>query len=207
MALNHLREQLNSKSQRAYLARLIAMTLLFLEGCSSSAQTQPGAFTLTSPSFADGDALPTKFTCDGLGETPALAWENAPEGTQSYAVLMEHYPPEATPKPDSYDDGAKWYWLLYDIPADTTSLAQGEVEGIQGTNSTTGNPEYAPPCSQGPGIKTYTWIAYALSESPDLPAATEVTRPSLLEAIDPFILASSELSTSYERTSSETPDE
>jgi hypothetical protein len=41
-----------------------------------------------------------------------LEWGGAPDGTKSFAVIMHHVAPDMT----------KWYWILYNIPADEKSL-------------------------------------------------------------------------------------
>ena len=55
-----------------------------------------GVFTLTSPSFKDGERLAVKNAgnnksnpnCVGENVSPALSWSNPPEGTKSFAILM-----------------------------------------------------------------------------------------------------------------------
>jgi hypothetical protein len=71
------------------------------------------AFTLMSSLFKDGDRIPREFTCDGEDLAPPLAWSDAPEGTRSFALVMED--PDAVCGPVAP-------WLLYDIPAVTTVL-------------------------------------------------------------------------------------
>ncbi len=75
---------------------------------------------VTSPAFAAGDEMPIEFTGDGSGESPPVAWTKGPAGTQCYALNLWH-----TPGPGD----VKSYWLLYDIPADVTSLPQ-DARGI-----------------------------------------------------------------------------
>ena len=59
---------------------------------------------------------------------------------------------------------------------------------------------YAPPCSQGPGAKVYTFTLYALSAKPVLPAtAKQVTGPVLGAAMQGLTLATSSVSVSYTR--------
>ncbi|MGI9041190.1 MAG: YbhB/YbcL family Raf kinase inhibitor-like protein [Gemmatimonadales bacterium] len=49
--------------------------------------------------------------------SPPLRWKRAPQGTRSFAVLMED-PDAREPKPFAH-------WIAYDIPADTTGLPLG----------------------------------------------------------------------------------
>ena len=103
---------------------------------------------LRSPEVAEGGTLPKEFTGDGAAATLPLEWSGAPAGTRSFAVIMHHIPGPGT---------TKWYWVLYNIPADVTSLPKN-VKGIGtlGNNSVNRELGYAPPHSKGPGPKKYT---------------------------------------------------
>ncbi len=144
---------------------------------------------LHSPVVADGGLLPEEFTGDGSGATLPLDWSGAPAGTKSYALVMHHLDPEGV---------AKWYWTLYDIPANVTSLPKN-VQGIGkvGTGFK-GKVGYEPPHSKGPDAKTYTFTLYALSAPAKITLPPSgVNREILLAAIQGVILASSELNVVY----------
>ena len=47
----------------------------------------PVTFLLTSPVFDEGASIPQRHTCDGENVSPALAWRDAPAGTQGFALL------------------------------------------------------------------------------------------------------------------------
>jgi Raf kinase inhibitor-like YbhB/YbcL family protein len=127
-------------------------------------------------------------TCDGSGQSPAVAWENLPEGTKSIAVSLWHEAP----------DQQKSYWLVYNVPATASGIGQNKMpEGTLGLNDKKRN-EYDPMCSKGPGVKTYHITVYALSKNLDLPAK-EVDRKRLLEAIKDCKLAEGTLDYQYER--------
>ena len=113
-------------------------------------------------------------------------------GTKAYAVIMHHIDPEGI---------TKWYWTLYNIPADVRSLpANVRGIGIMGNNSINGRTEYAPPHSKGPGDKTYILTVYALSSPLEVTVpADQVTRDVLLASMKNKILASSELQVVYAR--------
>ena len=38
----------------------------------------PESITVTSPNFAAGDHIPTRFTCKGAGIAPAFGWVGVP---------------------------------------------------------------------------------------------------------------------------------
>ena len=150
------------------------------------------SFTLTSPEVTEGGALPTEYTCDGASSTLPLAWSGAPAGTQSFAVVMHNV---AGP------EDVHWYWVMYNIPANVTSLAKNSTGvGTLGTNSVNGKTAYSPPCSKGPGEKSYTYTVYALSAQPQFSVpASQVNREALLKAIQNITLASAELHVTYTR--------
>ena len=134
---------------------------------SSSPRAKPsqaGGFVLRSSEVAEGGMLPKEFTGDGSSATLPLQWSGAPAGTRSFALIMHHEAP----------DGIKWYWVLYNIPAEVSSLDKN-VKGIGtlGNNSVNRDPGYAPPHSKGPGPKTYTLTVYALSAAPQIAVPAE----------------------------------
>ena len=148
--------------------------------------TKSDSFTLRSSVVLDGTELPQEFTGDGKGLSPPLEWDGVPQGSKSFAISMFHIDREGR---------TKWYWTLYNIPANIHALQQN-VQGVGtfGSNSINRELAYAPPHSKGPGPKTYTITLFALS-SPlhiDLPPS-QVTRDVLLSAMKGKVLASSEL--------------
>ena len=86
-------------------------------------------FAMTSAAFQDKQSIPVKYMENGL--SPPLSWRNAPDGTQSFALIVED--PDELPALGSM----KNYWIVYDIPANVTGLAEGAgAEG--GTKLPTG---------------------------------------------------------------------
>lgn len=148
------------------------------------------AFAVTSPAVPNGGTLPKAFTCDGDSLSPPLAWSGAPEGTKSFAVLMDHIAP----------DGIHWYWIAYAIPPGTVGLPQANKDiGLAAGNSVNRQLAYAPPCSQGLGMKTYTITVFALGDMPDGAAVPRISRTDFLARIAGHVLAEARLSFSYSR--------
>jgi len=149
-------------------------------------------FSVSSPVLEKGSALPIEFTGDGQGYSMPVEWSGAPENTKCFALSLWH----------KARDREKSYWVVYDIPADVTSLpknAQGI--GIMGYNDRD-RQEYMPMRSKGGGAKEYNITVYALSEKPAF-HTDNVTREVLIEAVKQITLAETTLTYTYERSSSE----
>lgn len=148
-------------------------------------------FILSSPGIGEDGRLPVAFTGDGAGVSPPLAWQGAPAGTKSFALIMDHLAP---------GDEMKSYWVMWDIPTSMTSLPEDASEIGQVGSGFRGETGYEPPHSKGPGDKTYVLHLYALSTEPE-PAgpAGRVSREALLEAMDGKILGRADLSVVYAR--------
>jgi Raf kinase inhibitor-like YbhB/YbcL family protein len=145
------------------------------------------AFTLTSPAFADGNVVPTQFTCDGNDMPPPLHVSDPPKGTRSFALIMDD--PDA-PK------GTFTHWLAYDIPASTPELKA--VAGKTLRNGF-GREGYGGPCPPpGHGSHRYYFTVFALDvPSLELPGKS---RDDLEAAIEGHSLAKARLMGRYERT-------
>lgn len=146
---------------------------------------------LTSPLIGSDGTLPAKFTCDGLGISPPIAWTNAPEGTKGYAVVMHHNPP---------DGSTHVYWVLTGLDASMAKLPENAMGiGQAGANTVNRNLGYAPPCSKGPGRKSYYITLYALKEVWKPKDGERLTRDSLLTGIRGIVLGKSVLEVGYAR--------
>jgi phosphatidylethanolamine-binding protein (PEBP) family uncharacterized protein len=178
-------------SRLAPLAALVLTLPIMCCGSTTAATVASGALRLTSSAFVDGGTLPVVYTCDGAGHSPPLAWTGAPAGTTEFAMLMTTLA----------NDGMRWNWVMYGIPSGVTSLTEG-ASGVGSFGLTSDGPElkYYPPCSQGPGAKTYSFTIYALSAAPafSVPAA-QVNGPLVASAIAALVLDSARASVSYTR--------
>ena len=160
---------------------------------AANGKKDDSGFSLTSTEVKDGGALPVEFTGDGAAATLPLEWKNAPAGTQSFAVVMDHFPAP---------NEAKWYWILYNIPADVYSLAKNTKDvGLLGNNSVNRQQGFAPPHSKGPGAKTYILTVYALSAPVEITQSpSQVNREILLTAMKDKVLGKAEMKVIYDRT-------
>jgi Raf kinase inhibitor-like YbhB/YbcL family protein len=92
--------------------------------------------SLTSSAFSDGQPIPVQYTCDGANHSPPLSWGEPPPGTKSFALTIDD--------PDA-PSGTFRHWAVFDIPANTRSMAAGQQIGTQGTNDK-GSLGYTGPC-------------------------------------------------------------
>ena len=103
------------------------------------------------------------FGCTGENISPQLSWENAPEGTKSFAITIYD--------PDAPTGSGWWHWLVFDLPENTNQVVQnaGNValnllpkEAVQSMTNF-GQTGYGGPCPpEGHGFHQYIITIYAL---------------------------------------------
>lgn len=167
---------MNARSGSGYLRRslpAVAAALLTLALGTSAASDDDRHMTLESATFQNGGTLPLSMistipnangqnSCTASGaiggnQSPQLSWQHAPEGTRSFAVV-------------AYDITAQFtHWVIYNIPADTSSLPEnagvpGSSFGVQNGNDFF-QPNYngpCPPTTLMPFSHQYQFTVYAL---------------------------------------------
>jgi Raf kinase inhibitor-like YbhB/YbcL family protein len=153
--------------------------------------------TLTSSAFGSGDHIPARYTCDGDGVSPPLAWDGVPPEVQSFALVIDD--PDA---PDPAAPQTTWvHWVLYDVPAEARGLREGvgtepsPAGGRQGQNDWK-QPGYRGPC---PPIGTHRYVhkLYALDTA--LGDLGTPTKHDLERAMEGHVLARAELVGLYAR--------
>jgi Raf kinase inhibitor-like YbhB/YbcL family protein len=173
------------------LAGLVARPTLHARATAAQAGAQKSAETklqLTSSSFEADSALPAKYTCDGADVSPALAWNEPPAGTQSFAVVVDD--PDVPTK-------TVIHWLIYDLPAATRGLPEGVPtkaklsDGSRQGKNDHGKIGYSGPCPPAGAAHHYFFKLYALDYLTGLkPKATDA---DVEKAIKGHILAQAEL--------------
>lgn len=150
-------------------------------------------FTLSSPTFVPDSLIPGMFTCDGENKSPELEWMHAPEGTKSFALIVDD--------PDA-PNGTFTHWVLFNIPADTSKLptAAGDL-GIAGRNDFQQD-GYGGPCPPpNHGQHRYFFRLFALDVE-SLPCGQGAGRDDVERAMKGHVLEQTELMGRYERTTS-----
>jgi Raf kinase inhibitor-like YbhB/YbcL family protein len=123
------------------------------ENASGPLPEAPERITVTSTAFPDGATIPERFTCDGDGDAPALAWSGVPAGTRELALVV-----------DDPDAGFYVHWTVAGIPPTATGLRDGEEpEGAEELPTSAGDDGWTPPCPpEGDGVHEYLVALYAL---------------------------------------------
>jgi Raf kinase inhibitor-like YbhB/YbcL family protein len=145
-------------------------------------------FELTSDAFGDAQPIPARHSCEGEDVSPALSWTEAPDGTQSLALILDD--------PDA-PGGSFTHWLAWNIDPAKGGLAGGETPPVEGRNDF-GRTGYGGPCPpRGHGPHRYSFRLHALDGELDLPA--EGTRANVEAALEGRVLQVAELVGTYER--------
>lgn len=157
------------------------------------AEPQKMAFELTSTVFAQEEPVPAKYSCDGDNVSPPLQWSDPPDGTQSFALIMDD--------PDA-PVGTWIHWVLYGLPADARDLPKAIPsdadlpDGSRHGENSWGRTGYGGPCPPS-GTHRYFFKLYALDTVLDLEAGA--TKDQLLQAMEGHILAEIELMGTYSK--------
>ena len=181
---------------------LVVPVVILLSACGGGSRpAAPGDNTegpkitigLSSSAFADGGAIPTRYTCDGVDISPPLQWSSVPERTRSLALVVDD--------PDA-PGGTFVHWLIYDLPPDTRRLPEdvperqtlpsGAAQGVNGA----GGVGYMGPCPPS-GTHRYFFRVYALDTELDL--AGGATWEGLASVMKEHILAVGRLIGTYRR--------
>ena len=146
--------------------------------------------TLESSAFSHGGLIPERYTQSVTTPvSPPLAWDNVPEGVQSFVLICEDL--DAAPNKSPM---GTLHWLVFNIPADLRGLPEGlpttptlENGIVQGLNQgrVVG---WRGPGARWPGPHhNYAFVLYALETKLDL--GPEATHAQVLGAMQGRVLA------------------
>jgi Raf kinase inhibitor-like YbhB/YbcL family protein len=143
---------------------------------------------LNSPAFENNKEIPVDYTCDGAGTSPPLEWSDPPDGTKSFALIVDD--------PDAPDPKAPTrtyiHWVAYDIPGSATSVdGDARREGLNDEKQR----GYTPPCPPR-GRHRYFFKLYALDA--ELGDIGVPTKSDLERAMRGHVLERAELIGTYE---------
>jgi Raf kinase inhibitor-like YbhB/YbcL family protein len=166
---------------------------IVIEEPAAPTEEEPVIFTISTVEFSEGEAIPTRFSCDGENISPMLEWTGAPEGTSSFALIMDD--------PDA-PVGTWIHWVLFNIPGDTSGLDESVPAmpvlpdgSIHGANSWERS-DYGGPCPPG-GTHRYFFKLYALDGELDLSEGSSLD--TVLASMEGHILAEANLMGTFTR--------
>ena len=111
-----------------------------------------GELRLESPALADGGTIPKRFTCDGAGVSPPLAWSGVPRDARELTLVVED--------PDA---GRFVHWTVLKIPPSTARFDEGTApRGTVETDNSFGDRGWGAPCPpEGDEPHRYAFALYA----------------------------------------------
>ena len=185
----------DNKNPCHVIRKIIVLFLItFLISCASKSvikeNNEVQTMKLTSPAFENNGKIPSIYTCEGKDINPPLLISDAPKGTKSFVLIMDD--------PDAVKPAGKiWiHWVMWNIPPDTTEIAEGvEPHGIpgRGTSDILGYQGPCPPDAE----HRYFFKLYALDAMLDLPVG--YTKEQVEKAMDGQVIESTELVGRYEK--------
>lgn len=101
-----------------------------------------------------GGVVDAAYTCDGLGQNMPISITKYPDGTHSFALLLEDV---------SLDNAI--HWLMWDIPVTQTDIKQGTRPDGAMARAYDGNFHFAPVCPPAKETHTYRLTVFALPDS------------------------------------------
>ncbi|MBV9159402.1 MAG: YbhB/YbcL family Raf kinase inhibitor-like protein [Candidatus Kaiserbacteria bacterium] len=152
-------------------------------------------FSITSSAFEQNGSIPSQYTCDGDQTPPPLSISGAPEGTKSFALIVIDPDVPKQVKPD----GIFLHWLLFNIPAYTTTIGPTGSIGTSGANGM-GKEGYVGPCppkEYEPSEHRYFFHLYALDTMLGLEAG--VSEEEVRQAMEGHIVAEAQLIGKYKK--------
>ena len=168
----------------------VALVLSVSAGAALAQQAgpPPTPMSLSSTSFVDGGILPDKYTAAvDTPVSPALAWQNAPAGRASFALIM--HDPDNAPMKNVLDTT---HWVIFNIPATVNALPEGVAnvptlpDGSMQLKSSATVVGFRGPAFRGNIYHHYTFELYALDTK--LALTPDASREDVLKAMEGHIV-------------------
>lgn len=171
-----------------------SLFILVISVASLPATAPDTTLTLKSPAFQKGQSIPAQYTCDGKNISPAVSWTHIPDGTKSFALIIDDPDAGATP----------WvHWVIFNIPKDQRTLRKnipgkrklvnGALQGINDFKEI----GFGGPCPPKGPPHQYVMKLYALNTKLDLPPGA--TKAQVVQAMKGHIVGKAVLKASYKR--------
>jgi len=157
-----------------------------------NAQTAIASFMLSSPAFADNEAIPDKYSGKDTNYSPPLNWYDPPKRTKAYVLIVED--------PDA-PMGTFTHWVAYNIPGTTTRLDENVLkeealpDGTRQLKNDAGRVGYTGPMPPPGKVHHYVFCLYALDQ--ELNPVGDKT--FLLNAMQGHVIGLGKLTGTYRR--------
>jgi len=177
------------------VAVVVPATAVVILGRGGTTGGGSGTMKLSSSAFSDGGAIPITYTADGANYSPPLTISGVSSGAVTLALIVD----------DLDVTGGYTHWIIWNIPASTTSIPDGVAamsstvsdlgDAKQGINGD-GNPGYTGPAPPQ-GTHRYQFTLYALDTSLDLAASADES--VLVQAMSGHVIDQATLTGTYSK--------
>ena len=160
----------------------------------STVSTVPSEpFMIRAASLTPGSVLPDVYTCNGVSESPEVAWSGVPNSTKSIVLILDD--------PDA-PNGRFTHWIVFNIPPDSQGFSRAQpntkvlANGAQQGQNSGGSRSYYPPCPPIGTTHRYVFRLYAVDMDITQPTAD---RESIDWALTDHTIAKTEFVTTFKR--------
>jgi hypothetical protein len=150
-------------------------------------------FMIRAASLTPGSVLPDVYTCNGLSESPEVAWSGVPNSTKSIVLILDD--------PDA-PNGRFTHWIVFNIPPNSHGIPRAQpnskvlANGAQQGQNSGGSRNYYPPCPPIGTTHRYVFRLYAVDMDISQPTAD---RESIDWALTGHTVALTEFATTFKR--------
>ena len=161
---------------------IAATAALSVLGAGAASAADTGKFSLWSAEIKHGGKIADEqvfkgFGCTGGNVSPSLSWKNMPANAKSLALSVYD--------PDAPTGSGFWHWVVFNIPAGTTSIAKGASgksmpAGSVESRTDFGVPGYGGPCPPQGDKPHHYWFKLFAVDVPALEGADANTSAAVI---------------------------
>jgi len=138
------------------------------------------SMTVTSKSFTSAHDMPVDFSCDGADKPPHLEWSSPPDGTKSFAIVL-----------DDSDASSFTHWVAFNVNPEARAIKEGGEDlgelGVRMGMNDFRRVGYSGPCPPRHEGHRYVFRVFALNA--ELPLSEGATKAALYGAMRGHVLA------------------
>lgn len=191
----NIKPEYSSLPDLAHVFICLVCSIVFT-GTHDSYAEETMALTLKSSAFTEGSKIPTRYTCEGNDISPPLTWQGVPDKARSLVLIVDD--PDA---PDPMAPKMTWvHWVLYNIPPNTTGLAEGIANLPAGTGEGINDWKragYGGPC---PPIGSHRYLHKIYALDTVLEGLNHPDKSAVEAAMDGHVIAKTILTGTYEKS-------